>query len=56
MAMRYAMLTLDGVGMLGNDVIQRGTAAFHVRRQTNEVESASVMKTPRWRAKYEQRS
>lgn len=51
-AKRYAELTLEGVGRFGNDVEQRGDIAMHFRRQTNEIEAASVMKTPRWRSKY----
>jgi len=50
--MRYAGMTLYGVGRIGKDHVQRGDYALHVRRQTNEREAASVMKTQRWRAKY----
>jgi hypothetical protein len=50
--MKYAELTLQGVGRIGNDHIQRGDYALHMRRQTNDVEAASVMKTPRWRHAY----
>jgi len=48
-AMRYANLTLEGVGVPGNDIVQHGDVALHVRRKCNEREIASVMKTPRWR-------
>jgi hypothetical protein len=48
-AKRYAVLTLDGIGRIGNDHVQLGDYAMHVRRQTNEREVASVMKSQRWR-------